>query len=287
LEQPSFTDAANLSLRIPTPVFGAGLIDNISDDVILANQEAQKTEKRLLGIEGRPNVSASGAVGKFGWKAQHHSLTSFAEEAYQTEMGVHAGGSYSRREPLNQACYALYDAAYDDPNFAPSYDQNEGSSVMLFTEFMRFLDAPRPVNGFAGAPPESIRNGRLLFERVGCALCHTPSLRTGSRSDLSALNERGAPLYSDLLLHRMGPKLADGIVQGRAQSDEFRTAPLWGVGQRVFFLHDGRTTDLLRAILEHAGGESEARSEADGVIDRFRQLSPAEQQELLNFLRSL
>jgi CxxC motif-containing protein (DUF1111 family) len=287
LMQPSFSDAANLSIRISTPLFGAGLIDNISDDVILANQVTKKTEKQSLGIEGRPNIGATGAVGKFGWKAQHHSLTSFAEEAYQTEMGVHAGGSYSRREPLNQACYALYDAAYEDPNFAPSYDQNEGSSVFPFTEFMRFLEAPRPVSEFAGVGPESIRNGRYVFDSVGCALCHTPALRSGDQSNLPALNERNVPLYSDLLLHHMGAKLADGIVQGRAESDEFRTTPLWGVGQRVFFMHDGRTTDLLIAILDHASDGAGGRSEANAVIDRFRRLSPLERQDVLNFLRSL
>jgi CxxC motif-containing protein (DUF1111 family) len=286
LDQPSFVDTRNLSFRIPTPLYGAGLIDNIPDAAILANLESQATEKRALGIGGRPNIGASGAAGKFGWKAQHHSLTSFAEEAYQTEMGVRTG-SYYRREPLNKGCYAVYDAAYDDPNFAPSYDQSEGSSVMLFTEFMRFLDAPRSVHEFPGALPESIRNGRRLFERAGCALCHTPSLRTGSQSNLSALNERDAPLYSDLLLHRMGPKLEDGVIQGRAQADEFRTAPLWGVGQRVFLLHDGRTTNLLTAILEHASGDTQAQSEASAVVVRFHQLSPAEQQDLLNFLRSL
>jgi len=287
LAQPSFGDARNLSFRIPTPLFGGGLIDNIPDTAILANKGSQTVKKRALGIGGRPNISAGGAVGKFGWKAQHHSLTSFAKEAYQIEMGVRSGASYYRLEPLNESCYAVYDAAYDDPNFAASYDQNEGSSVMLFTEFMRFLDAPRSVDEFPGALPESIRKGRRIFKRTGCVLCHTQSLRTGSQSDLSAQNSRDALLYSDLLLHRMGPKLADGAIQGRAASDEFRTAPLWGVGQRIFFLHDGRTTDLLAAILEHASGDSETRSEASEVIDRFHQLSPPEQQDLLNFLRSL
>ena len=287
LDQPDFGDTRNLSFRVPTPLYGAGLIDNIPDAAILADQGAQTVEKRALGIGGRPNIGATGVVGKFGWKAQHHSLTSFAVEAYQTEMGVRTGASYDRREPLNKACYAVYDAAYDDPNFASSYDQTDTLSVMLFTEFMRFLDAPRSVDKFPGALPASIRNGRRLFERAGCAFCHTPSLRTGNQSDLSSLNERDAPLYSDLLLHHMGPKLADGVIQGRAESDEFKTAPLWGVGQRIFFLHDGRTTNLLTAILEHAGSESETRSEANDVINRFRQLSPAEQQDLLNFLRSL
>jgi CxxC motif-containing protein (DUF1111 family) len=101
------------------------------------------------------------------------------------------------------------------------------------------------------------------------------------------LNRRDAVLYSDLLLHHMGPKLADGIVQGRAGPDSFRTAPLWGIGQRVFFLHDGRTADLLVAIQDHASDGGKFHSEADAVIDGFRGLSPAEQQDLVNFLRSL
>jgi CxxC motif-containing protein (DUF1111 family) len=143
------------------------------------------------------------------------------------------------------------------------------------------------VKQFAGATTEAVNTGRGLFERVGCTLCHTPSLRTGSESELPALNGRETMLYSDLLLHHMGPKLADGIVQGRAGPDSFRTAPLWGIGQRVFFLHDGRTADLLVAIQEHASYGVEFHSEANAVLDRFHALSPAERQDILNFLRSL
>ena len=181
----------------------------------------------------------------------------------------------------------LYEAAYEDENFSSSYDRDEERPLALLTEFMRLLDSPIPVKAMAGATAESIRKGRRFFEDVGCALCHTPSLRTGNESGIPALNGRDAVLYSDLLLHRMGPKLADGIVQGRASPDAFRTAPLWGVGQRVFLLHDGRTADLLVAIVEHAGDGGESRSEADSVIERFHKLSPAEQQDILNFLRSL
>ena len=152
---------------------------------------------------------------------------------------------------------------------------------------MLFLKPPIPVKELASATAEAISNGRQVFDRVGCALCHTPSLRTGSESDLPALNGRDAALYSDLLLHHMGPKLADGIVQGHAGPDSFRTAALWGIGQRVFFLHDGRTADLLVAIQDHAGDDGQFHSEADAVIDRFQALSPAEQQDLVNFLRSL
>ena len=287
VDQPNVSDAAKLSFRIPTPVFGAGLIENMSDAAILANRRTQAARKRELGIGGRPHVGADGTVGKFGWKAQHHSLTRFAEEAYQTEMGVRVEGANYRRESLSKPCYALYEAAYDDPYYESSYDGGQASSVFLFTEFMRFLDAPAAAKEFRGASAESIGNGRRLFEQVGCALCHTPSLRTGGRSNLAALNGRDAPLYSDLLLHHMGARLTDGIVQGSAGADEFRTAPLWGAGQRVFFLHDGRTADLLEAIREHANDEGGLRSEANGVIERFGQLSAAEQQDVLNFLRSL
>src|SRR5260221_2367396 len=143
---------------------------------------------------------------------------------------------------------------------------------------MRFLEPPIPVKEFAGASAQAVNNGRRLFESVGCALCHTPSLRTGTESDLPALNGRDAALYSNLLLHLMAPNLADGIVQGRAGPDAFRTAPLWGIGQRVFFLHDGRTADLLVAIQDHRSDGGGFHSEADAVIDRFHALALVERQ---------
>lgn len=287
VEPPDFSDTANLSFRIPTPVFGAGLIDNIPDTVILANRMAQAAQKLKLGLGGEPNMDSAGAIGKFGWKAQHHSLLAFTGDAYRTEMGVPNQTSKYQRESLSTPCDGLYEAAHDDPNYTPSYDQSGQAPVFLFTEFMRFLRPPIPVQEFAGATAQSISNGRRVFDRVGCALCHTPSLRTGNESDLSTLNRRDAALYSDLLLHHMGPKLADGISQGHGGPDSFRTAPLWGIGQRVFFLHDGRTTDLLVAIQDHASDGGEFHSEADAVIDGFHALSPAEQQDLVNFLRSL
>ena len=287
VEPPDFSDTANLSFRIPTPVFGAGLIDNIPDTVILANRTAQAAQKLKLGLGGEPNMDSAGAIGKFGWKAQHHSLMAFTGDAYRTEMGVPNQASKYQRESLSTPCYGLYEAAHGDRNYSASYDQSGQEPVFLFTEFMRFLRPPISVQEFAGATAQSISNGRRVFDRVGCALCHTPSLRTGNQSDLSTLNRRDAALYSDLLLHHMGPKLADGISQGQAGPDSFRTAPLWGIGQRVFFLHDGRTTDLLVAIQDHASDGGEFHSEADAVIDGFHALSPAEQQDLVNFLRSL
>ena len=106
---------------------------------------------------------------------------------------------------------------------------------------------------------------------------------------MAALRFKTANLYSDLALHQMGPGLADDIVQGGARGDEFRTAPLWGLGQRIFFLHDGRTTDVLEAIQAHrsAGNGKFGPSEANAVIERFNALREGDKQDLLNFLRSL
>ena len=122
----------------------------------------------------------------------------------------------------------------------------------------------------------------MLFGTVGCAQCHTPSFTTGNAS-VAALRNKTVRLFSDLLVHNMGTGLADGVSQGQAGPQEFRSAPLWGLGQRLFFLHDGRTSDLLAAIQAHRS----AGSEANGVIVKFNGLSEGQKQDLLNFLRSL
>src|SRR5262249_12364902 len=152
---------------------------------------------------------------------------------------------------------------------------------------MRFLAPPTPSPDTPGGAA-SIARGRTLFASVGCALCHSPTLQTGY-STVAALDNRPANLYSDLLLHNMAAALADDSVQGDAGPDEFRTAPLWGLGQRIFFLHDGRTTDLLDAISAHASPPTSSfpASEANGVVDRFRALTSSQRQDILNFLRSL
>src|SRR5439155_25731491 len=128
---------------------------------------------------------------------------------------------------------------------------------LMFSEFMRFADGPQPVPMSA-----STQHGKDLFNKVGCALCHTPSFKTAGTANPSmpaeeigphsvALRGQTVNLYSDLLVHHMGAALADNVVQGNAGPDEFRTTPLWGLGQRLFFLHDGRTNDLLVAIRDH------------------------------------
>jgi CxxC motif-containing protein (DUF1111 family) len=128
----------------------------------------------------------------------------------------------------------------------------------------------------------SITNGQTQFRSVGCSLCHTETLTTGP-SSFGSLNKATYHPFSDFALHAMGQNLADGVVQGAASGAEFRTAPLWGLGQRIYFLHDGRTSDLLEAIAAHQSRESEA----NGVIQNFNDLSDAQKQDVLNFLRSL
>lgn len=149
--------------------------------------------------------------------------------------------------------------------------------VLQFSIFGRYLAPPQP------APSVSSTNsGAALFNVIGCALCHTPTLTTGL-SSTAALSNKPVNLYSDLAVHNMGSGLSDGISQGAAGPDEFRTAPLWGLGKRIFFLHDGRTSDLLEAIEAH----SSSGSEANVSISAFDRLPEAQKQDLSNFLRSL
>ena len=287
LPQPDFSDANNMRFRIPIPTFGGGLIHNIPDNAILANQMASLRAKHELGIAGKPNGNGDGAVSRFGWKAQISSLFGFAVDAYNVELGFSDGVfSYGGESLPPPACVALRYTSDDTDGYEQSYWEPP-LNIVRVTNFMRFLDQPEPVGSFAGATTESISRGRRLFDAVGCALCHTPTLTTGNSSGFPAVNNVTANLYSDLLVHRMGARLADGIIQGAAGPDEFRTAPLWGVGQRVFFLHDGRTSDLLVAIREHKSGNGESKSEANTVVDRFNALRPQKQQDVLNFLRSL
>ena len=303
LAQPSFAEnvaLGNVIFRIPTPVFGAGLIENISEQTVLSNMQANASQKSALGIAGHPNHNGNdGTISRFGWKAQNKSLEIFAGEAYNVEMGV-TNELFPNERPspdeelasgLPASC--LFNPTPEDAtNFevSPLSDpsaQNAQvpSDVVQFAMFMRLLAPPTSsTSGIPGNPSAaSISTGQQLFNRVGCNLCHTPTMTTGTSSFVPALNNATANLYSDLLVHDMGTNLADGVSQGSAGPNEFRTAPLWGLGQRIFFLHDGRTTDLLNAIQQH----SSSGSEANGVITKFNGLTTAQQQDLLNFLRSL
>jgi CxxC motif-containing protein (DUF1111 family) len=300
LRQPDFgaeLARGNVIFRIPSPVFGAGLIEQIPDRAILANQAAEMPMKKSMRIQGRPNITLAGrtisgqanvngndgTIARFGWKAQNKSLLVFSGEAYNVEMGITNELFQTERDETPACQFAKL------PNDVTNTDAKTPleavSAIQEFAFFMRFLAPPVPSPDLPGGA-DSIKRGRELFSAVGCALCHTPTLRTGD-STVAALRNQAVNLFSDLLLHDMGPGLADGISQGQAGPREFRTAPLWGLGQRLFFLHDGRTSDLVEAIRAHKSGSFFDASEANAVIKNFNHLKEAQKQDVLNFLRSL
>jgi CxxC motif-containing protein (DUF1111 family) len=305
IAQPSFLPAGNpvtgqggnpnVVFRIPTPGLGGGLIEAIPDSVILANQAANQSAKGAMGVTGHPNSVQGGTVNRsandgtitrFGWKAQNKSLLMFAGEAYNVEMGI-SNDLFPQERDETAACQGG-NSPNDSINFPNAANPPSATAVLSdvesFALFMRMTAPPQPAPATT-----SSTHGSQLFASIGCALCHTPSLRTGAVSAnarggaAAALSNQTARLFSDLLVHHMGTRLADGITQGAAGPDEFRTAPLWGVGQRVFFLHDGRTSNIVQAVQFHASQGSEANQ----VILNFNALSARDQQDLINFLRSL
>ncbi|HYS76826.1 MAG TPA: di-heme oxidoredictase family protein [Burkholderiales bacterium] len=302
LAQPDFERELarrNVIFRIPTPVFGAGLIEQIPDKAILANQVKDAPRKKELKIYGRPNIVLAGhaisgqankngndgTVARFGWKAQNKSLLLFSGEAYNVEMGITNELFQTERDETPTCQFAKL------PNNVTKTDGKtlvEGiSDIEKFAFFARLLAAPAASPDTPGGA-ESIARGRKLFIDTGCALCHTPTLNTGDAA-VAALRNQPVNLFSDLLVHDMGPGLADGITQGQAGPREFRTAPLWGLGQRLFFLHDGRTSDLREAIRAHRSGSflTFNASEANAVVRNFNRLQDDQKQDVLNFLRSL
>jgi CxxC motif-containing protein (DUF1111 family) len=290
INQPDFAHHLalnNVSFRIPTSVFGAGLIENIPDENIIANMNANTRAKNIMGISGHVNRNGNdGTITRFGWKAQNKSLVIFSGEAYNVEMGVTNELFPNERPSPDEAGLPanckLNPTPEDKSNVDATRTTDAAGDAVGFAMFMRLLAPPTPSTSNPGGAT-SIANGSHIFNAIGCALCHTPTLKTGPSSLTADLNNANANLFSDLVVHNMGQNLADGVSQGTAGPDEFRTAPLWGLGQRIFFLHDGRTSDLADAIREHASRGSEANT----VIQFYRNLSPRQQQDLLNFLRSL
>jgi len=311
LPQPDFETQVknkNIVFRIPLQLFGMGLIDSIQDREILARHAATAGYRTANGIKGMPNTSGNdGTITRFGWKAQNKSLTLFSGEAYNVEMGV-TNELFPQATEENPLCNGPQKPHPNDVTRTATDDlKNEGfnnplhimSDWMQFSLFMRFLDAPQPADLTASA-----KRGQDLFGTgpdkpgIGCAACHTPQMRTAPVMMSAALQDKPVNLYSDLLVHNMGYKLADNITQGAAKGDMFRTTPLWGLGKRIFFMHDGRTDNLLEAIREHAspaGCNDKAGcpkggyppSEANTVIKRFEALSTNAKQAILDFLRSL
>jgi len=299
LAQPPFAQelaANNVIFRIPTPLFGLGLVENTSDLTLQANLASTQQARTRLGIGGTFNKSANdGTITRFGWKAQNKSLLIFSGEAYNVEIGVSNELFPNERSAVPGCVFngTPEDATNIVNQTSGSVNQNTtmgtasemASDIVNFAAFSRLSAPPTPA-----APTQSTQNGQQIFESIGCALCHSESL-TSAASPYTGMGAVTYHPFSVFALHRMGPGLADGIVQGQAGPDQFRTAPLWGVGQRLFFLHDGRTSDLMQAILAHSSRRNcrwqNCQSEADGVIRNFESLNTSQIQDLLNFLRSL
>lgn len=292
LAQPNFAQqvaAHNVIFRIPTPVFGLGLVEATPDSTLRANLAANRAIKSQLGINGNFNMSGNdGTITRFGWKAQNKSLLVFAGEAYNVEQGV-SNEAFGNERAAVTGC--IYNGSPED---ATKMLNNSGGStgteaqmssdLVNFAAFMRLSAPPAP-----GPQTTSTANGANLFNSVGCALCHTSTLTSGMAKSAAMSNVTYHP-YSDFALHHMGARLSDGINQGAAGPDQFRTAPLWGLGQRLFFLHDGRTADLMQAIQAHASTDCNRQncgSEANSVVRRFNSLNRSQMQDVLNFLRSL
>jgi len=299
LGQPNFAAylAANdLIFRIPTPTYGAGLIENLDDSTLLTNRA--KNLSNSLGISGTFNRNGNdGTITRFGWKAQNKSLHIFAGEAYNLEMGI-SNELFPQDRPLPEeeqraglpsSCLNLSGTGYPEDTSNPTQTSNAAvlDDVSAFANFMRFL-APPPtgpvvLNG-SQVPASTIATGSALFSSIGCAACHNPSPGTTQVSNfVPALSGVPVNAFSDIEIHNMGTRLADNVSQGNAGGAQFRTAPLWGLGQRIFLLHDGRTTDVYTAIEDHKSSKSEATT----VINNFNKLNTAQQQALLDFLRSL
>lgn len=245
---PGIPVGANVtSVRNTPPLFGMGLIDAIPDEVIRAGAVAKGD-----GVRGRPNIvrgpDRSEEVGRFGWKADTATLELFVGEAFRSELGVISSLAPADTLP-----------AGSDPcpgeSSTPEIDLDD---VRAVAAFVAGLPAPRPGSHSAGA---------AVFDQIGCVACHVPTLDD-------------VPLYSDLLIHDMGPNLDDAVVQGSAGGRDWRTTPLWGLSDRTRFLHDGRTDSLEVAIRAHGG-------EAATAQQRFASLSDEQLSALLEFLRGL
>jgi CxxC motif-containing protein (DUF1111 family) len=362
IAQPNFAAELarnNVVFRIPTPVFGLGLVENVSDGTLEASLAANAQQKRGLGISGRFNRNGNdGTIARFGWKAQNKSLLLFSGEAYNVEMGI-TNELFQNERESDPACQFKVTPNDSTPLVSENTASPSASfqnDIDLFAAFMRFSAPPTPASaaaapvaqatgasnvaagqttgtgtgastasspastasspaspapgaastvvasatadvssvmataaGSSTAQPSSsaasgatVTRGNQVFSNVGCQACHTKTFTT-EKSPLTGQSNVTIQPFSDFAVHEMGTGLADGVSQGSANGNEFRTAPLWGVGQRIFFLHDGRTKDLHEAIQQHAS----RGSEANAVINNYNLLSRDDKQALVNYLRSL
>ncbi len=293
--------ADTYALRNPIPFFGIGLLAELPEEAILAYADPDDADGD--GISGRPNYDR-GFVGRFGRKAQTVSIEGFIRGPLFNHLGLtsdplteelrarlpvpsnrqegdarvgegsdglraqRSSGQGPSAGPIGQDTFhqaaAPSEPLFDDDGVAdPELSRDDLFDVVSWS---MLLAAPQP-----SPATEQTERGRALFAEVGCIACHVPSL----------VGERGAiPAYTDLLLHDMGPEMADGLTMGVATGSEFRTQPLWGIGAVGPYLHDGRADTLDDAIRWHGGEGERAR-------DAYAALEQGQQADLIAFLESL
>lgn len=296
-------DADVISRRHTPAVWGFGLIDAIPDQEILRNQalgrdgvngvanwgrEMQALAAGPTAADPQLHIRGTVRVGRFGWKSQTATLSQFSAEPFGIELGISTVFFPQEFTPQGLRFGHELPAGCDVADSIPNDDEEE-DSLALYAFQALVAPPPRlPIQGRA-------RAGEVLFDRIGCASCHTPTLRTGPVYRLRTedgfirvpqLENRDAHLYSDLLTHDMGDALADnggttiGRVMARADGRRWRTTPLWGLRFKNALLHDGRTASVREAILAHGG-------EAQNARDRFASLPASRQDHLIEFLNRL
>jgi CxxC motif-containing protein (DUF1111 family) len=273
--QPVIPPEANvISRRVPIPLFGAGLVEAIPDETLLALADPDDRDRD--GISGRAAVITDIAtrqrrVGRFGWKAQQATLLAFSADAYRNEMGI-TNDLFPDELAFGISVDQMKrcDPIPDPEDIADRRTRRRG--IDNFESFMKFLAPPG-----RGAVDDVVRAGEMVFGTLGCATCHVPALATGPNAN-PVFNNKIAALFSDLLLHDVGT--GDGIRQEAAEPHEFRTPALWGLRMRRPLLHDGTAATIEDAITQHGGEAARARA-------GFAALGAAQRGELLAFLKSL
>jgi len=268
-------DANVLARRMPIPVFGAGLVEAISDDAIVALEDPEDRDgDGISGRAARITDVASGRqrIGRFGWKAQNATLLAFSGDAYRNEMGI-TNDLFPNEMALGIDPETMALCAPPKKGVEDARDRRTGlRGIDNFENFMRLL---APIE--RGPEDDQVRVGEQLFLTVGCASCHIPVLRTDRHSN-PVFDQKPVRLYSDLLLHDVGT--GDGIPQAGAQANEIRTPALWGLRFRKPLMHNGNEVTIDQAIRRHAG-------ESSAVIERYKAASAQERVLLLAFLKSL
>ncbi|AIW14292.1 di-heme oxidoredictase family protein [Vibrio tubiashii] len=266
-----------MSARVAPPMIGLGLLESIPDETLKAWADEQ--DKNGDGISGKVNVvwdvrANDFAIGRFGWKAGQPNLMQQNAAAFNGDVGL-----TSNLFP-NENCTSKQTICDDLPNGgSPEVSDN----ILDFVEFYsQHLAVPIRRN----VDKPEVKLGQELFAKVGCDSCHKTNVKTGNREGLPALSNQTIHPYTDMLLHDMGPGLADNRPEYLANGQEWRTQPLWGIGytkevnDHTYFLHDGRARNLMEAVLWH-GGEAEV---AKQKVLKFNQ---KEREALIAFLNSL